>query len=614
MPGLPLAPGPWLVAFVDHVATEYPISVFDAHFRPPEPPAEAATRRSALARDCPAFIQAVANLPEDAKGWWYTEESLKKELVVRHGPGSSVDAIFDHHPELLGSLFKPEGYVQRNEQNMTLRNCSDTRYLWVPKTDGREYVQLSVQAAGGHQRPLTYMGGNVDMPLLPRGVMANFARAYEAPNLALQQLGAASSSSPSIFVSSRKRGDAGDIKPPASTWQHAGPGLFSAFDPSTSVLRTVLFSSGDNGSFSAVAEVNRHASSVTFPVADADKATDLLAALSSFPRCVGYSSDGLRSSNDASLASYSAGFVQLSASSKVAAGRATHDAVPLPWGVLGVLYGADPVESGVGGEASGSAGLSGGALGGAAFGGASGSAGLSGGALGGAAFGGASGSAGLSGAALGGAAQGDGTRAWGSGATAEVPAFFLLPCDQKPFEPATVSNGTFFSAKCEVLVMPDGAEAMFAVGTTPGTYATGKWAVGSTCKKCSAGRESFVKRAQRASKRGPELAAHPNATAAAFANEPWHADERQGHQSKRLASLQGMVRNRTEALVRSEGLLVLSTAENTRLLGLMKDAAKVASTANPSLTWIEDNFATGTVRTAKCNYSPPPLRLFLTRC
>ena len=39
MPGLPLAPGPWLVAFVDHVATEYPISVFDAHFRPPEPPA-----------------------------------------------------------------------------------------------------------------------------------------------------------------------------------------------------------------------------------------------------------------------------------------------------------------------------------------------------------------------------------------------------------------------------------------------------------------------------------------------------------------------------------------------------------------------------------------------
>ena len=366
VPGPALPPGPWLVAFVDHVATKYPISVFDAHFRPPEPPAEAATRRSALARDCPAFIQAVANLPEDAKGWWFTEESLKKELVVRHGPGSSVDAIFDHHPELLGSLFKPEGYVQRNEQNMTLRNCSDTRYLWLPKTNGREYVQLSVQAAGGHQRPLTYMGGNVEMPLLPRGVMANFARAYEAPNLALQQPGAASSSSPSIFVSSRKRGDAGDIKPPASTWQHAGPGLFSAFDPSTSVLRTVLFSSGDNGSFSAVAEVNRRACSVTFPVADANKATDLLAALSSFPRCVGYSSDGLRSSNDASLASYSAGFVQLSASSKVAAGRATHDAVPLPWGVLGVLFGADPVESGVGGAASGSAGPSGAALGGAA--------------------------------------------------------------------------------------------------------------------------------------------------------------------------------------------------------------------------------------------------------
>ena len=99
MPGPALPPGPWLVAFVDHVATEYPISVFDAHFRPPEPPAEAATRRSALARDCPAFIQAVANLPEDAKGWWFTEESLKKELVVRHGPGSSVDASFDHHPE-----------------------------------------------------------------------------------------------------------------------------------------------------------------------------------------------------------------------------------------------------------------------------------------------------------------------------------------------------------------------------------------------------------------------------------------------------------------------------------------------------------------------------------
>ena len=107
MPGLPLAPGPWLVAFVDHVATEYPISVFDAHFRPPEPPAEAATRRSALARDCPAFIQAVANLPEDAKGWWFTEESLKKELVVRHGPGSSADAILTTTQNCLALSFNP---------------------------------------------------------------------------------------------------------------------------------------------------------------------------------------------------------------------------------------------------------------------------------------------------------------------------------------------------------------------------------------------------------------------------------------------------------------------------------------------------------------------------
>jgi hypothetical protein len=175
---LPLAA--WLVAFVAYVSVTYELTLFDATFRPPEQATEAATRRGTRAGDFPAFIQVVVNLPEDAKGWWYTEASLKKEVVLRHGAGSLIEDTLDNHPDLLGSLFTPQNYALRRDQNMTLRNCAGTRYLWVPKTDGSDYVQLSVQTENEHQRPLTYLGKNAHIPLLPRNVQAAFAQEYTA--------------------------------------------------------------------------------------------------------------------------------------------------------------------------------------------------------------------------------------------------------------------------------------------------------------------------------------------------------------------------------------------------------------------------------------------------
>ena len=552
-PGV-LPPAAWLVAFVDHVSVTYELTVFDATFRPPEQATEAVTRRGILARNFPAYIQAVVNLPEEAKGWWYTEASLKDEVVLRHGEGSHIEAALDKHPDLLASLFTPQNYVLRREQNMTLRTCAGTRYLWVPKIDGSDYVQLSVQAAKGHQRPLTYLGQNADVPLLPRYVQAALARECTA---AFQPPKVESSSSNSIFSAPRKRSSPGDITPPP-TWVSAGAGAFSSFHAPTGVARSVRFALGNNGSFFATTAVNQRESSISFSVAGAAEASDFLGSVSAAPICEGYSSNGLRTNNRNSLDSYSAGFDQLNASAKVAAGWAAHRSIALPAGALGVLLGAPPADGGADGAAS-------------------------------------------DGAASDDAASDEDAAQEISSAMPQVPAFFLFPSVQKPFEPPS-PNGTFYSAKCEVVVLPQGG---FAVGTATGAK-TKVRAPGGMCVGCSRARASFVRRARRASKRTLEIAAQPKARVTGFGNEPWLAVARLETQAKRIATLQGRLRNKTEALVKAEGLLVLGVDENARLHGLMRDAAKVAGPTS-RMTWIEENFAAGTVSTlvrGQCEVGP----------
>ena len=517
----------FLMSFVAHVTDTYPTSVFDVAYRPVMLTGVMLTggskalqnRSAALARDAPMGFQLALGLPEDAKGWWYTPESITAELAIRWGASSTIGLVFDAHPDVIGSLFKPEAYGLRGDNNMTLRHAGDSTYLWVPKASGSAYSQLSVQTASDHARPASYQGNGVAPSLVARNLQSKFDKHIHSRV-------AASSSSPSPSASSssnNKRGaPTGDVEVPSGrAWASvSGPAgsLFCSYaNVSTGETRTFTFTPVDTGTFSTTCTTNDRPSSLPFRVMGAAEAGNLLTSAESWNLCTGFDIGSTpRSADEAGKEEYKRGFRGLAARSRVAAGWAAKWAISLPPRVLGVLW-RDRASSAA-------------------------------------------------------AAPGDSSDRESSDIEAEEttkePLFYLFDPPTKPFSSAPV-GASFFSASCEGFVLTGQAATAFTVGAAP-ARATEQQAKrqslgAAQCSKCALGRHTLLKRGRRAAQRDDVTATHPQTTSASLADEPWNAMLRQESLSKKVCTLRGKLNNNVEALTKSEGLLVMSVEENKRL-------------------------------------------------
>lgn len=546
--GNPVTDFDFLVLFVAHVTDVYPTTVFNEAFRPNLVSGASGalqSRCTAFARDTPMAFQLALGIPEDAKDWWYSKASLTEQLVSSWGTNSTIADVFSAHPEVVSSLFEHEAYGLRSSNGMVLRHSSGVTYLWVPKVAGSIYGMLSAQTVNDHTRPASYSGANAAPVLVARGLQAKFDKYIsnrEAASLA------SSSSSSSSSNSKKRDAPSGLTVSGRGRWTRLeGPGgaqLFSISDLATGENRTIKFTPSELGGFVATGTVNSLPSSISFSVADNASAERLLDDAAKWVFCPGFGATSVPRGGGADVKDeYKRGFASLSASSRVAAGWAAHDGLPLPPRVLGVLWGDATNASAAAEEPGDSSGDSG---------------------------------------------------AEGADGHDKVPRFYLSDPPAKAFASAPV-DPFFFSADCEGYLIPDGVDRQTGATPTPASGGISlplpKWCVG-----CRVARPLFRKRVLRAASRTPEMATRSKTTAASLANEPWFAARRQDVLSKKACTLRGMLYVQAEALSKAEGLFVSSVEENEKLRDLLVEASKAPSSPGSSTSWIDENFSEDTVR------------------